>query len=56
VEGEGGQVVNSNTGKPFDSSDPLIEKGAALQYDEAATAGTREGVKALLVSVFGLKL
>jgi len=56
VEGEGGQIMNSKTGKVFDSSDPCIEKGAALQYDEAATAGTREGVKALLASVFGLKL
>jgi dienelactone hydrolase len=56
AEGEGGQTVNSETGKPFDRSDPCFEKGVNIQYDEAATMGTREGVKALLVSVFGLKL
>ena len=56
VEGEGGQLMNTKTGKPIDSSDPCIEKGVTMQYDEAATMGTREGVKALLVSVFGLKL
>ena len=56
VEGEGGQTMNSKTGKLFDLSDPCIEKGAFAQYDEAATVGTREGVKALLASVFGLKL
>lgn len=56
AEGEGGQIVNTKTGNPFNRNDPCIEKGYSLQYDEAATVGTREGVKALLVSVFRLKL
>ncbi len=55
AEGEGGQIINTKTGKLFDRNDPCIETGVNLQYDEAATNGTREGVKALLTSVFGLK-
>jgi dienelactone hydrolase len=55
AEGEGGQIMNSQTGKPFSSSDPCIERGVSLQYDEAATASTREAVKAVLISAFASK-
>jgi dienelactone hydrolase len=52
AEGEVGQIMNSQTGKPFTPGDPCIEFGVSLQYDEAATAGTREAVKGVLASVF----
>ena len=56
VEGEGGQWLNSQTGKPFTVlSDPCVERGTWAQYDEAATAGTREAVKGGLASVFAAK-
>lgn len=55
AEGEGGQILNSQTGKPLAPSDPCIEKGVSLQYDEAATASTREAVKGVLASVFAAK-
>ena len=55
TEGEGGQLLNSQTGKLFTPSDPCIERGVSVQYDEAATAGTREAVKGVLTSVFAAK-
>jgi dienelactone hydrolase len=55
AEGEGGQIMNSQTGKLFTPSDPCIERGVSLQYDEAATASTREAVKALLAFAFAAK-
>jgi dienelactone hydrolase len=56
TEGEGGQFINSKTGSPFvPGSDPCIEFGTSLQYDEAATASTREAVKEILSSAFAAK-
>ncbi len=55
TEGEGGQVVNAKTGQVFGPADPCIEQGVSIQYDEAATRGTREGVKAVLASALGPK-
>ncbi len=55
TEGEGGQILNSQTGKPFIPGDPCVEKGVSLQYDEAATTATREAVKGVLASVFAAK-
>ncbi len=55
AEGEGGQIMNSQTGKLFTPSDPCIERGVSLQYDEAATTSTREAVKAVLSSAFAAK-
>jgi dienelactone hydrolase len=55
VEGEGGQILNSQTGKPLAPNDSCIEYGVSLQYDEAATMGTREAVKAVLASALAAK-
>jgi dienelactone hydrolase len=55
VEGEGGQIMNSQTGKPYTPEDPCVESGVSLQYDEAATASTREAVKGVLTSAFSAK-
>jgi dienelactone hydrolase len=51
AEGDAGQILNSKTGKPFNNSDPCIEKGATLAaYDEAATVATTKAVKEFLVT------
>jgi len=55
TEGEGGQILNSQTGKVFAPGDPCVERGVSLQYDEAATTGTHEAVKGVLASVFAAK-
>ena len=55
VEGEGGLIMNSRTGKPYTPKDPCIEFGVSLQYDEAATASTRESLKGILTSAFAAK-
>jgi hypothetical protein len=55
VEGEGGQIMNSQTGKLYTLEDPCNEFGVSLQYDEAATAGTRESLKGILTSAFAAK-
>lgn len=54
TEGEGGQIVHAQTGKPFAPGDPCIERGVSLLYDGAATAATREAVKAVLASAFAV--
>ncbi len=55
AEGEGGQVLNTKTGQAFTMSDPCLERGVTLQYDEAATTATREAVRTLLASLFPAK-
>lgn len=52
AEGEGGRMFNAKTGQPFSFSDPCLEQGVTIQYDEAATKATRDAVKTLLASVF----
>ena len=52
TEGEGGIILNSQTGKPFAPGDPCVEFGVSLQYNEAATVATREAVKGVLTSAF----
>jgi hypothetical protein len=48
-------VVNTKTRQVFGPADPCIEQGVSIQYDEAATRATREGVKAVLASALGPK-
>jgi len=55
LEGDGGQVVNARTGQLFTLTDPCIERGVWVQHDEAATAFTREEVKAVLASAFAVE-
>ena len=55
AEGDGGQVLNSQTGNPLTASDACLERGVSIQYDEAVTASTREAVKGLLISVLAAK-
>ena len=54
-EAEGGQRVNAKTGKPFDSSDPCLERGFTIGYNAAAYEATLQGVKQFLRETFALK-
>jgi dienelactone hydrolase len=56
IEGDHGVLLNSKTGKPFAiNSDPCIEKGAHVGYNEAATVATVKAVKDFLTATFKLK-
>jgi len=55
MEGAQGVILNSQSGKPFDLSDPCLEKGAHLAYNDAATQATVKSVKEFLIVTFGLK-
>jgi dienelactone hydrolase len=49
-EGDGGEVLNVSTGKPFDYSDPCVERGPRIAYDRAAHEATLLAVKELLTA------
>jgi dienelactone hydrolase len=49
-EGEGGEVLEVKTGKPFDYSHPCMEKGTHIVYDAAAHEATLRAVKELLTT------
>ncbi len=55
AEGEGGAVMNADTKQPFTPSDPCLEKGVTLAYQEAAAKKSHENVKAFLKEVLQLK-
>jgi dienelactone hydrolase len=49
AEGDGGSILNSKTGGRYDlNTDPCVERGTTVAYDEAATVGTTKAVKELL--------
>jgi len=49
AEGEGGDVLNTKTGARYDlNTDPCVERGTTVAYDEAATVGSTKAVKELL--------
>jgi dienelactone hydrolase len=54
-EGEGGQLIDSANGKPFDPNVSCTEKGGTVIYNEAATVATTTAVKEFLTATFGLK-
>jgi dienelactone hydrolase len=56
TEGDGGQIFNSDTGKPIDTNDSCVEKGVTITvgYNEAATTSTLKAVKEFLVATFHL--
>jgi dienelactone hydrolase len=51
VEGDGGEILNSTTGKHFDLNDPCVERGTTVGYDEEATVGTTKAVKEFLTGI-----
>ncbi len=53
AEGDGGIVLNVETKQPFGPSDPCLERGVTLHYNEAATKKAHADVLAFLKNVFG---
>jgi hypothetical protein len=53
-EGESGGILNVRTGKPFDLSDPCVEKGPHVGYNAAAHQATLAKVREFLGTVFKL--
>ena len=49
-----GTIVNASTGQPFTYSDPCVQTGPHLGYNEAAADATRVAVKAELRKAFRL--
>lgn len=50
-----GRIVSTTTKKPFTWSDPCVEHGPTIAYDENATAQTLTAVKLFLSSTFKLQ-
>ena len=55
VEGDGGQLLNSKTGKPFDPNLCMEKQVTGAYYNEEATMTTTKAVKEFLVATFNLK-
>ncbi len=55
AEGEGGEILNLATQKPFGYANACVEKGPTIAYDEAAATQARAYVKELLAGVFAAK-
>lgn len=53
IEGEGGVLLNRDTGKPFSYADACVTLGPTVQYNKAATAAAVAAVKTLLAAVVG---
>jgi len=54
-EGANGQLLNSKTGKPFDFSDPCLERGWQFGYNAVAYEATLASVKSFLRTTFNIK-
>lgn len=53
AESEGGVVLNVETNQPFGPSDPCLERGVTLHYNEAAMKKAHGDVLTFLKDVFG---
>lgn len=53
AEGDGGVVLNVETKQPFGPSDPCLERGTTIHYNEAAMKKAHGDVLAFLKNVFG---
>jgi dienelactone hydrolase len=51
VEDDNGQLLNSATGKPFQSADACVQRGNTFAYNEAAAVATTAAVEAFLTEV-----
>ena len=55
IEGDNGVILNATTRLPFTCSDPCVERGPHIGYDDAATKGTKRAVTDFLIATFGLQ-
>jgi dienelactone hydrolase len=53
AESEGGVVLNVETKQPFGPSDPCLERGVTIHYNEVAMKKAHGDVLAFLTNVFG---
>ena len=53
AQSDGGVVINVETKQPFGPSDPCLERGVTIHYNEAAMKKAHGDVLAFLKSVFG---
>ena len=53
AESEGGVVLNVETKQPFGPSDPCLERGVTIHYNEVAMKKAHGDVLAFLKNVFG---
>lgn len=53
IEGEGGVLLNRDTGKPFSYADACVTLGPTVKYDKAATEAAIATVKTLLTTTVG---
>ena len=53
AESDGGVVINVETKQPFGPSDPCLERGVTIHYNEAAMKKAHGDVLAFLKNVFG---
>lgn len=51
VEGDNGKVINAKTQQPFTSSDPCLEKGVTIGFQQAAAKKSQEDVLSFLKDV-----
>ena len=49
-EVEDGRILNAKTKQPFAYSDPCVEYGVTIAYDEKASTDTRKAIKELVAS------
>jgi dienelactone hydrolase len=54
-EGDNGQILNANTGQPYNLNDACVERGAQVAYNPAAHQATVKAVKTFLATTFALK-
>ncbi|WP_244135230.1 MULTISPECIES: dienelactone hydrolase family protein [unclassified Burkholderia] len=50
-EVDGGQIINAKTKQPFTYSDPCVERGYTLSYNEKASFEARNAVRSLVIEV-----
>lgn len=54
-EGDGGQILDARTDRPFDPKETCNEMGGSVEYNPDAAAATKASVKDFLTTVFHLK-
>jgi dienelactone hydrolase len=51
TEAQDGVIINAKTMKPFTYSDPCVEYGTTLAYDEKASANTRKLIREFVITM-----
>ena len=54
AEAEEGRIINADTKQPYTRSDPCVERGVTIHYNELATKKAHADVVAFLKQVFGM--